>query len=219
MGLLTLGGMLLILDRAERGGGTQVLGLLAVAGATASWGLDNALSRPLAARDPGQVVMFKGAAGVLLTVLLAFAFGETAPRFWPALALFAIGATGYGLSLRFYLLAQRAFGAARTGSVFAFAPFVGAAFAIVLGEHAGGAWTFGGAVLMLIGLALHLAEKHAHEHQHVAMEHEHAHTHDDGHHDHLHTPMPAGPHSHAHHHAPISHAHLHVPDEHHAHRH
>jgi hypothetical protein len=34
-----------------------------------------------------------------------------------ALALLAIGATGYGLSLRFYLLAQRAFGAARTGSV------------------------------------------------------------------------------------------------------
>ena len=39
-----------------------------------------------------------------------------------AVGLLVIGATGYGLSLRFYLLAQRAFGAARTGFVFAFAP-------------------------------------------------------------------------------------------------
>jgi hypothetical protein len=39
------------------------------------------------------------------------------------MSLFLIGATGYCLSLRFYLLAQRALGAARTGSVFAKAPF------------------------------------------------------------------------------------------------
>ena len=48
---------------------------------------------------------------------------------------FAIGATGYGLSLRLYLLVLRAFGAACTGSVFAFAPVIGALLAIALGDR------------------------------------------------------------------------------------
>ena len=218
MALLTFGGMSLVFDRAESGGG-QMWGLLAVTVATAAWGVDNSLSRTLAERDPGQVVMFKGALGALATTLLAVAFGEPLPDLASAFALFVIGASGYGLSLRFYLLAQRAFGAARTGSVFAFAPFVGAALAAAMGDRSGSAWMFGGAALMLLGLALHLAEKHAHEHAHESMAHEHAHRHDDGHHTHTHEPMPLGPHSHAHQHMAMRHAHGHVPDEHHAHSH
>jgi drug/metabolite transporter (DMT)-like permease len=218
MALLTLGGILLVLDRAESGGG-QMGGLLAVAAATAAWGVDNSLSRALAERDPGQVVMWKGALGAFVTALLAGTFAEPLPGLSPALALLAIGASGYGLSLRFYLLAQRAFGAARTGSVFAFAPFVGAALAVALGERGGSLWVAGGAATMLLGIVLHLAEKHAHEHAHEATVHEHAHRHDDGHHTHTHEPMPLGPHSHAHQHMAMRHAHMHVPDEHHAHRH
>jgi hypothetical protein len=123
------------------------------------------------------------------------------------LALLAVGATGYGLSLRFYLLAQRAFGAARTGSVFAFAPFVGALFAFLLGERSGSAWMLAGALLMVLGIVLHLAESPSHEHEHEALEHEHAHYHEDRHHTHYHDPMPVGAHSHPHRHEPIRHAH------------
>jgi hypothetical protein len=133
--------------------------------------------------------------------------------------LLLVGATGYGLSLRFYLLAQRAFGAARTGSVFAFAPFIGAGLAVLLGDRSAGWLMAGGGVLMLAGILLHLAESHAHEHEHDALEHEHAHRHDDGHHDHAHDPMPAGPHSHWHRHEPTRHSHAHVPDAHHGHWH
>ena len=218
IGLLTLGGMALVLDRAESGT-TPMLGLLAVMLATAAWGVDNTLSRAVAERDPGQVVMFKGALGAVATTLLAFRLGEPLPALSPALALLAVGATGYGLSLRFYLLAQRAFGAARTGSVFAFAPFVGAALAFGLGERSGSVWMLAGAALMATGIVLHLAERHAHGHAHEPLDHEHAHGHDDGHHTHLHTLMPAGPHSHVHRHEPLRHSHPHVPDEHHAHRH
>jgi drug/metabolite transporter (DMT)-like permease len=218
MALLTLGGVALVLDRGEGATG-QVLGLLAVMAATAAWGVDNTLSRGVADRDPGQVVMFKGALGAVATTLIAVAFGEPVPGPWPALALLAVGATGYGLSLRFYLLAQRAFGAARTGSVFAFAPFVGAVFAFLLGERGGSVWMLAGAFLMASGIVLHLVESHGHEHQHDDLEHEHAHSHDDGHHTHRHDPMPVGRHSHLHGHEPLRHAHPHVPDEHHAHRH
>ena len=163
--------------------------------------------------------MAKGALGAGATALLALGFGEPLPSAAAALGLFAIGATGYGLSLRFYLLAQRAFGAARTGSVFAFAPFIGAALALLLGDRSASGWMALGSALMLAGVLLHLAESHGHEHEHEALEHEHAHRHDDGHHDHEHEPMPEGAHSHRHRHEPLHHVHPHVPDAHHGHRH
>jgi len=200
-------------------GGAQLLGLLAVLAATAAWGLDNTLSRALAERDPGQVVLCKSLLGAATTAALAVAAHESWPGVGAALALLAIGAGGYGLSLRLYLLAQRAFGAARTGSVFAFAPFIGALLAIVLGDRSASWGMAAGGTLMLAGVALHLAESHGHEHEHEAGEHEHAHHHDDGHHGHMHEPMPEGAHSHRHGHEPVRHAHAHVPDAHHAHRH
>ena len=221
MALLLAGGMLLVLDQGLRAdaSGAQLWGLLAVLLATAAWGVDNTLSRALAERDPGQVVLLKAALGAAATTLLAIIFGEPLPPLGAALALLAVGASGYGLSLRFYLLAQRAFGAARTGSVFAFAPFIGAALALALGDRSASAMMAVGSALMLAGVVLHLAESHGHAHSHEALDHEHAHRHDDGHHSHGHAPMPAGAHSHRHHHAPLRHAHPHVPDAHHGHRH
>ncbi len=216
--LLLAGGVVLILDRGLTSG-TQFLGLLAVLVATAAWGVDNTLSRALAERDPGQVVLTKSALGVTATTLLAILFGESVPAWTQALALLAVGAAGYGLSLRFYLLAQRAFGAARTGSVFAFAPFIGAVVALALGDRAFSLGMGLGAALMLAGVILHLAETHEHEHTHEALGHEHAHTHDDGHHDHVHDPMPRGAHNHWHEHSTQTHSHPHTPDQHHQHLH
>jgi drug/metabolite transporter (DMT)-like permease len=218
LSLLTLGGVVLVLDRAQTGP-TQVVALLAVVAATAAWGVDNTLSRAVSSRDPGQVVMLKGAIGAAATAMLAVVFKEPPPALWPAFGLLLVGATGYGLSLGLYLLAQRSFGAARTGSVFAFAPFVGALLAVMLGERVGSLWMLAGAILMILGIFIHLTEMHSHDHEHAAMEHEHAHRHDDEHHDHSHDPMPVGLHSHRHQHLPRRHSHAHTPDEHHAHPH
>lgn len=218
MFLLLAGGVVLVFDRGTMGS-TQLWGLLAVLLATAAWGVDNTLSRGVAERDPAQVVLAKSALGAPAAALLAAGWAEPWPSLGAALALLVIGATGYGLSLRLYLLAQRAFGAARTGSVFAFAPFIGAILAIALGER-GLSWGMAaGAGLMLAGVVVHLYESHEHEHVHEAITHEHAHRHDDGHHDHVHDPMPGGAHSHSHSHVPMSHSHPHVPDAHHSHRH
>lgn len=219
MGALLCGGVLLVADQARGGEAAGVLGLLAVLLATAAWGTDNALSRALADRDPGQVVLAKSSLGASCALALALGFGEPAPAAAAAVALVAIGAAGYGLSLRFYLLAQRRFGAARTGSVFASAPFIGALGALALGDRSG-SWLMAAAGgFMALGVWIHLAERHEHEHQHEALAHEHAHSHDDGHHDHAHDPMPPGPHSHPHAHAPVRHGHPHAPDLHHQHRH
>lgn len=218
LGLLLAGGALLVIDQG-RAGSVQLLGLLAVALATLAWGVDNALSRGVADRDPGQVVLVKAALGASVTSALALAWGEPLPSASMALALLLVGATGYGLSLRFYLLAQRRFGAARTGSVFAFAPFIGAMGAFALGERGLSGLLLAGGALMVAGVLTHLAEQHGHSHEHEALDHEHAHTHDDGHHDHRHEVMPDGAHSHAHQHSPLRHSHPHAPDLHHQHRH
>ena len=68
----------------------------------------------------------------------------------PALAL--CGALGYGASLTLYLRAQRAIGAARTGSIFAAAPFVGAALAWAMGERAAGPPRSAAGALLAVGL-------------------------------------------------------------------
>jgi drug/metabolite transporter (DMT)-like permease len=132
--LLLARGMALVLEQGIAGK-APLLGLLAVLAATAAWGVANTLSRGVAERDPGQVVLAKASLGASATVVLALMGGEPVPGVMPACALLAVGATGYGLSLRLYLLAQREFGAGRTGSVFAFAPFIGALGALAFGDR------------------------------------------------------------------------------------
>ncbi len=216
--LIASGGALLVLDRGEIAGGAA-LGLVAVAGATLSWGVENTLSRHLAELHPPLVVLAKGSTGVAISVVLAFAFHEQLPPMLGLLGLLACGAVGYGLSLRIYLLAQRRLGSARTGSVFGIAPFIGAAVAFALGEPIGGAAAWVAIGLMAVGVYLHLTESHEHEHAHEALEHDHEHVHGEGHHDHEHVPMPTGPHAHPHRHEARTHRHPHAEDAHHRHAH
>ncbi|MDB4937420.1 MAG: Permease of the drug/metabolite transporter superfamily [Labilithrix sp.] len=217
--LLVAGGALLVFDRGQsQGGVTHVIGLVAVAGAALGWAMDNTVAKPLSALDPAAVVAAKGALGAMLSSCVALALGEAWPDTWPLLGLVLVGATGYGLSLRLYLKAQRALGAGRTASVFASAPFCGALLAWALGEPAGPYAIAAGGV-MILGLVLHVTERHDHRHAHDPIEHEHAHRHDDAHHDHAHDPMPEGEHTHVHAHARVEHTHPHVPDLHHGHAH
>lgn len=216
--VMLVGGFLVGIDRAHGFERTQLVGLLAVLGATASWAYDNTVTRGLAEENPVDVVAAKGTLGALATAGLAVALGEPMPSFAHALALLACGAMGYGSSLRLYLLAQRRVGAVRTGSVFALGPFLGAALGWLL-DRQGGALTGFAAVAFALGVALHLTERHSHAHVHAPLEHEHAHRHDDGHHDHVHDPPFDGEHSHPHHHKERTHAHPHAPDTHHQHRH
>jgi drug/metabolite transporter (DMT)-like permease len=217
--LLMLAGGSLTAAGAATGGRVGAWGAAAVVAAVLSWALDNVLTRPFADLDPAAVVRVKALCGAAFTAGLSLALGEPRPGAAQAAAILACGATGYGLSLRLYLLAQRRIGAGRTGSVFALAPFVGALAALAMGDRPEGAATPLAAALFAAGLALHLTERHAHPHRHAAQAHDHAHTHDDGHHDHHHDALPAGAHTHLHLHDPVVHAHPHGPDLHHGHGH
>jgi len=215
-GLMVSGGVVLSF-RMGQGGSWNALGLGALLLATLAWALDNTLTRPLADLEPRAVVFWTACTGAPLPVAAALVAGDSWPGTDALLALIAAGAVGYGLSLRFYLEAQRIVGAARTGSLFALAPFVGAALAYVLGDRSGLASVLGASVLFALAVYLHVTEVHGHRHVHEPIEHDHAHTHDDGHHDHVHDPMPNGAHSHPHEHGPHAHAHAHGEDLHHRH--
>ncbi len=195
------------------------LGIAALAVATLAWASDNVLTRPLADLDPLSVVAVKGGLGALATGTVALAARLAWPSPGGALLLAACGATGYGLSLQLYLLAQRRIGTGRTGSIFALAPFFGAALSFALGDRSGGLAVAAAGILFAGGVFLHATERHEHHHAHQAMSHEHMHRHDDGHHDHVHDPPFTGAHSHPHDHAAIAHSHEHAPDLHHTHDH
>ena len=207
-------------------GRTELSGLggpFAVVGACLCWGIDNNLTQKVSGSDPVQIAMIKGLAAGTINLVIAILVGAR----WPAApfvsAALLLGFLSYGVSLALFVLALRHLGTARTGAYFSLAPFVGAALAIV-------AWRervtplFGiGAACMMVGVWLHLTERHEHEHVHEEIEHAHAHVHD-AHHRHEHGPedppvTDPKAHSHSHRHEPLVHSHAHYPDHHHRHRH
>lgn len=217
-GLMLAAGALLAL-RTQGRGTSSALGLAALVVATLSWGIDNTLTRPLSDFEPRAVVFWKATLGAALSGAVALLSHDAWPAPLALLALGVCGASGYGLSLRLYLRAQRTLGAARTGSLFALAPFLGAIVAFAFGDRGGAELIALASLLFGSAAYLHVTERHQHWHQHRALDHEHAHTHDDGHHNHHHEPAVTGSHTHPHHHEPLEHDHAHGSDLHHRHDH
>ena len=198
----------------------SVLPALAVLGACLAWGVDNNLTRRVSLSDATYIAMVKGLAAGATNTLLAFIAGASLPGVGTVAAALSLGFVSYGLSLALFVVALRHLGTARTGAYFSTAPFAGAALSILfLGESPG--WQFAcAAVLMAIGVWLHLTERHAHRHAHQAVEHTHEHVHD-AHHRHEHgVEIAAGTrHAHRHVHEAMTHSHPHFPDAHHRHEH
>ncbi|MDE2489096.1 MAG: DMT family transporter [Alphaproteobacteria bacterium] len=216
--LAILGGALVL---SWRGGPAGLgPGALAIVGACVAWGVDNNLTRKLSSADPLQITAIKGVAAGLVNLALALAHGAHLPPPLGVAAAGAVGFFGYGVSLVLFTLALRNLGTARTGAYFSTAPFLGAALSLALFHEPLTVQLGAAAILMGLGVYLHLSERHEHEHVHEAMEHEHRHVHD-AHHQHAHGPNdPSGePHTHWHRHAPMRHKHPHYPDLHHRHGH
>lgn len=193
-------------------------GALFVAAACLAWGIDNNLTRKIAAVDPVVITLAKGLVAGTVNVAVALSSGGAVPAAVDAAAAGVVGFFGVGVSLVLFILALRHLGTARTGAYFSLAPFIGAVLAVALiGEPITWRLVTAG-LLMGGGLWLHLAERHGHEHAHEALEHEHGHSHDD-HHRHPHEGPVSEPHSHPHRHEPMRHGHVHYPDLHHRHPH
>jgi drug/metabolite transporter (DMT)-like permease len=217
MSLIVCGGVILGLRPGETAASWPGL---AVAGACLCWALDNNLTRKISAGDSVKIAGVKGLAAGTVNLCAAAAFGAALPAPEIVAAAALVGLLGYGVSLALFVVALRQLGTARTGAYFSTAPFIGAAASFALLGEAPDASFWIAAVLMAVGVALHLTERHRHMHRHEALTHTHPHTHDE-HHCHEHDFAWDGnePHSHTHAHDRLSHSHAHFPDIHHRHSH
>lgn len=108
------------------------LGSIFVLLACVCWGLENNCTRVLSEKDPLQIVIIKGFGSGIGSLLIAFAIGNTIPRIADILCVMVLGFVAYGLSIFFYVHAQRHLGAARTSAYYAISPFVGGVLSLVL---------------------------------------------------------------------------------------
>jgi len=194
-------------------------GSLFILAACLCWGIENNCTRMLSLKDPLQIVIIKGFGsgfGALLITLWANGIYGTLPFIMLALLL---GFVSYGLSIYFYVSAQRELGAARTSIYYAAAPFIGVLISwVVLRDAITGSF-MAALAIMLAGTYFAISEKHKHPHIHVEETHEHRHSHSDGHHSHHHDGEISGEHSHEHTHEAMEHTHSHMPELHHQHTH
>lgn len=157
---LVLAGGITMAIRPEQDGESTVIGMLAVAGACASWGFDNNLTARIAHLDPLRIAMIKGAGAAPLSFALSWAWHGRPPweSAWTGHSLSLVvvsGFLGYGLGLACMVRALRELGAARTGALFATAPFISALVTLpVLGERPTAAVAVAGALMALGAAAL-----------------------------------------------------------------
>ncbi len=193
-------------------------GAAAVAAACLMWAVDNNLTRKVSLADPMDIAAIKGLVAGGVNVGIALALGDGMPAAPTMIAAMLVGLLGYGVSLVLFVFALRHIGTARTGAYFSTAPFVGGIASLAMFGEPLTVGMIAAAVLMGIGVWLHLTEDHDHEHVHEEIEHDHTHVHD-AHHQHGHYGPVTEPHSHRHRHGRLRHRHPHYPDAHHVHTH
>lgn len=92
-------------------------GSLLVLAACVCWGFENNCTRMLSSKDPVGIVVIKGLFSGAGSLVIALCAGESMPAIADMLLAMALGFVAYGLSIVFYIYAQRELGAARTAPI------------------------------------------------------------------------------------------------------
>ena len=130
IGLITLSSLILSFEDASSLSFSS--GSLLVLAACVCWGFENNCTRMMSQIDPLEIVVLKGFGSGLGSLAIAFAAGESIPAPPYVLGALLLGFLAYGLSIFFYVYAQRQLGAAKTSAYYAIAPFIGAGLSLVL---------------------------------------------------------------------------------------
>ena len=152
IGLVMLASLLLSLENVSSLSFSP--GSLLVLAACICWGFENNCTRMLSSKSPFQIVIIKGIGSGLGALLIALAVGEPMPDFISILLAMGLGLIAYGLSITFYIYAQRELGAARTSAYYAVAPFIGAALSLVLFQEIPPVTFAAALVIMIAGTAV-----------------------------------------------------------------
>ncbi len=115
------------------------------------WGLENNCTRMLSAKNPLHIVVIKGFCSGLCTLAIALFLGESVSSIWYVIAALLLGFVAYGLSIFFYIHAQRELGAAKTSAYYALAPFIGVALSLMVFREMPNAPFLFAFAIMLVG--------------------------------------------------------------------
>lgn len=107
-------------------------GSLFILAACVCWGFENNCTRKISSKDPLQIVLLKGIFSGLGSLIIGLAIGERVSVLWSVFAVLGVGFVAYGLSIFFYVYAQRMLGAARTSAYYAVAPFIGTLLSLII---------------------------------------------------------------------------------------
>ena len=122
--------------------------------ASTCWGLENNCTRRLSAADPLRVVVVKGLGSGTGALIVAFLAGEALPSAGYIPAALLLGYVAYGLSIFFYVWAQRHLGAAKTSACYAIAPFIGVALSWAIFRDLPGALFLAALTVMIAATVL-----------------------------------------------------------------
>jgi len=134
-------------------------GSLFVLLAAVCWGFENNCTRKISSKDPLQIVLLKGVFSGIGSVIIGLCIGERISVFWSIAAVLGLGFVAYGLSIYFYVYAQRLLGAARTSAYYAIAPFMSVVLSLVIFREMPAVTYFIALLLMMIGAWLSSQDK------------------------------------------------------------
>lgn len=107
-------------------------GSLFVLGACLCWGFENNCTKMISNKSSVEIVVIKGTFSGLGSLVVALVVGESFPAVKWLICVLVLGFVAYGLSIHFYIMAQKELGAAKTSAYYAIAPFLGVAFSMLL---------------------------------------------------------------------------------------
>ena len=126
-------------------------GSLYVLLACVCWGFENNCTRRLSEKDPMEIVAVKGIFSGLGALIVAFVCGAALPDALSIVLVLLLGFVAYGLSILFYIYAQRSLGAAKTSAYYAVAPFIGVALSLALFREIPSGWFIAALIVMIAG--------------------------------------------------------------------
>ena len=98
-----------------------------------------------------QIVLLKGIFSGGSSVVIGFCIGEQITALWAIFAVLGVGFVAYGLSIFFYVYAQRSLGAARTSAYYAVSPFIGSLLSLAIFKEFPPFTFFLALILMAVG--------------------------------------------------------------------
>ena len=147
------GSTLIAIDPGNLGNASW-LGVVGICGSCAAWALDNNLMQRISGRDPATVIAIKSLAAGLIAIVLSIPFGAVVPDVTTLVAAALMGAIAYAASLMCFVFALRYLGAARTGAIFATAPFIAAVCSMAILRETVTVLTLGAGVILALGVYL-----------------------------------------------------------------